>query len=54
LLTFRKESVVFQFAIKNLKIKIYRTIILFVFFMSLKLREGRGPRLFEKRMLKRI
>ena len=43
---------------KNLKIKIYRTIILFVLYecetWSLTLREGRRLRVFENRVLRRI
>jgi len=44
---------------KNIKIKIYRTIILLVFLYgcetwSLTLREGRRLRMFEKRVLRRI
>jgi hypothetical protein len=58
--TFGAESVVFQVAIKNLKIKIYRTIILPVVLYgcetwSLTLREERMLRVFEKnRVLKKV
>jgi len=50
---------VFQFAIKNLKIKMYRTIILPVVLYgcetwSLTLREERRLRVFEHRVLRRI
>jgi len=53
------ESFVFQFAIQNLKIKIYRTIILPVVLYgcetwSLTLREERKLKVFENRVLKRI
>ena len=59
MLSFGAESVVFQFAIKNLKIKIYRTIILPVVLYgcetwSLTLREERRLRVFEYRVLRRI
>jgi hypothetical protein len=58
LLSFGAESFVFQFAIKNLKIKIYRTIILPVVCgcetWSLILREERRLRVFEYRVLRRI
>ena len=59
LLSFGAELFVFQFAIKNLKIKIYRTIILPVVLYgcetwSLTLREERRLRVFENRVLRRI
>ena len=59
LLLFSAESFVFQFAIQNLKIKIYRTIILPVVLYgcetwSLTLREERRLRVFENRVLRRI
>ena len=59
MLSFGAESFVFQFAIRKLKIKIYRTIILpFVLYgceiLSLTLREERRLRVFENRVLRRI
>jgi len=59
LLLFGTESFVFQFAIQNLKIKIYRTIILPVVqygceTSSLTLREERSLRVFENRVLRRL
>jgi len=59
LLLFGVESFVLQFAIKNLKIKIYRNIILPVVFYgcetwSLTLREKRRLRVIENRVLRRI
>jgi hypothetical protein len=53
------QFVVFQFAIKNLKIKIHRTIILPVILYGcetwyLTLREERRLRVFENRVLRRI
>jgi hypothetical protein len=53
------RSFTFQFAIKNTKIKIYRTIILPVVLYgcetwSLTLRDERRLRVFENRMLRRI
>jgi hypothetical protein len=59
LLSFGAESVVFQVASKNLKIKIYRTIILPVVLYgcetwSLTLREERMLRVFENRVLRRV
>ena len=59
LLPFGAESFVFQFAIKNLKIKIYRTIILLVVLYgcgtwSLVVREERRLRMFENRVLRRV
>ena len=59
LLLFGTKSFVFQFAIQKLKIKIYRTIILPVFLYgcetwSLTLREERGLRVFENRVLRRV
>jgi hypothetical protein len=54
-----RESFVFQFAIQNLKIKIYKTKILPVVLYgcetwSLTLREERRLRVFENRVLRRI
>jgi len=59
LLLFSAESFVFQFAIQNLKIKMYRTIILPVVLYgcetwSLTLREERRLRVFENRVLRRV
>jgi hypothetical protein len=59
LLSFGAESFVFQFAAKNIKISIHRTIILpFVFYgcetCSLIFREARRLKVFENRVLKRI
>ena len=59
MLSFGAESVVFQFAIKNLKIKIHRTIILPIVLYgceiwSLTLREERRLRVFENRVLRRM
>ena len=59
MLSFGAEPFVFQFAIKNLKIKIYRTIILPVVLYgcetwSLILREKCRLRVFENRVLRRI
>jgi len=59
LLSFGAESFVFQVAIQNLKIKIYRTIILPVVLYgcetwSLTLREERKLRVFENMVLRRI
>ena len=60
MLSFSAESFVFMFAIhKNLKIKIYRNIILPVVLYgcetwSLTLREERRLRVFENMMLRRI
>jgi len=59
LLSFGAESFVFQVAIHNLKIKIYRTIILPVVFYrcetwSLTLRKERKLRVFENMVLRRI
>ena len=59
MLSLGAESVVFQFISKNIKIKIYRTIILFVVVYgcetwSLTLREERRLRVFENKVLKRI
>jgi len=53
------ESFVFQFAIKKLKIKIYRIIILPIVLYrcetwSLMLREERRLRVFENRVLRRV
>jgi len=58
LLSFGAECFVFQFAIQNLKIKIYRTIILLAFYgcetWSLTLREEPRLRVSENRVLRRI
>ena len=58
MLLFGTESLVFQFAIQKLKIKIYRTIILPVLYgcetWSLTLREERRLRVFENRVLRRV
>ena len=59
MLTFGAESFVFQFAIKNINIKIHRTIILPVVLYgcenwSLTLREERRLRMFENRVLRRV
>ena len=59
MLSFCAESFIFQVAIKNLKIKIYRTIILPVVFYgcetwSLTLQEERKLRVSENMVLKRI
>jgi len=59
LLLFSAESFIFQFAIQNLNIKIYRNIILPVVLYgcetwSLTLREERRVRLFENRVLRRV
>jgi len=59
LLSFGAESFVFQFAIKNLKIKMYKTIIFPVVMRecetcSLTLREGRRLRMYENMVLGRI
>ena len=59
MLSFGAESFVFRFAIKNIKIKIYRNIILPVVLYecetwSLVLREERSLRLFVNRVLRRI
>jgi len=58
-LSFGAESFVFQVAIQNLKIKIYKTIILSVVLYrcetsSLTLREEKKLRVFEKTVLRRI
>jgi hypothetical protein len=56
LLSFGAKSFVFQFGIKNLKIKAYRTIILSVVYgcetWSLTLREERRMMVFENRVLR--
>ena len=57
MLSFGAETFVFQVAIKNLKIKIYRTVILSVVLYGcetwfLTLREERKPRLFENMVLR--
>jgi hypothetical protein len=59
LLSFSAKSFVFQSLPKDIKIKIYRTIILPVVLnacktWSLTLRENRGLRVFENRVLSRI
>ena len=59
MLSFGAESFVFQFAINNIKIKIYRTIIFPVVLYgceiwSLTLREERRLNVFENRVLRRI
>ena len=59
MLSFGAESFVFQFAPNNIKIKIYRTIILLLVLYgcetwSLQLTEERRKRLFENRELRRI
>ena len=59
MLSFGAEYYVFQFAIKNINIKIYRTVILPVVLYGcetwlLILREGRRLRVFESRVLRRI
>jgi len=54
LLLLGAESFVFQFANQNLKIKIYRTIILPVFYGCETSREERRLRLFENGVLGRI
>jgi len=59
LLSFGAEFVVFQIAIQNLKIKIYRTIILPVVFYgcetgSLTLRKERRLRVFESKVLRNV
>jgi hypothetical protein len=59
LLLFGAESVIFQFAIQNLNIKIYRTIILLVVLYgcetwSLTLRDERRLRVFENRVLRKV
>ena len=58
-LSFGAETFVFQFAIQNLKMKIYRTIILpFVLYgcesWSLTLREERRLRVSENRVIRKI
>ena len=59
MLSFGAEYFAFQFAIKNIKIKIYRLIRLPVVLYgcdtwSLTLREERGLRVFENRLLWKI
>jgi hypothetical protein len=59
LLSFGAECLVFQFAIQNLKIKIYRTIIMPIVLYgretwSLTVREERRLRAFENRVLRRL
>ena len=59
MLSFCAESLVFQFSIKNINIKIYRTIILLVVLCecetwSLTLREGSRPSVIENRVLRTI
>ena len=53
MLSFGADSFVFQYAIKNLKIKIFRTKNLPVI-LSLTIKEQRRLRVFEKGMLRRI
>jgi hypothetical protein len=59
LLSFGADSFVFQFAVQNIKIKIYRTIILPVVMYgcetwSLTLREEHRLRVFENRVLRKV
>jgi len=59
LLSFGAESSVFQFAIQNIQIKIYRCIIWPLVFYgsapwSLTLREERRTRVFENRVLRKV
>jgi hypothetical protein len=59
LLSFGAESFVFQFATQNIRIRIYRTIILPVVLCgcetwSLTLREKHRLRVFEKRVLRKV
>jgi len=59
LLSFGAESIVFQFAIRKLKIKIHRNVILPVVLYGcetwpLTLREERRLRAFDNRVLTRI
>jgi hypothetical protein len=59
LLLFGAESFVFQVAIQNTKIRVYRTIILLVVLYGcetwcLTLREEQRLRVFENRVLRRI
>ena len=58
MLSFGAEAFVFQFAIKIMKINIYRTIILPVVYgcetWSLTLREEHRLRVFENRVLRKI
>jgi len=59
LLSFGAESFVFTLLSKNIKIKIYRTIILPVVLYgcetwSLTLRKERRPRVFENKVFRRI
>ena len=59
LLSFSAELFVFQFGIKKLKIKIYKTVILPVILYgsetwSLTLREEHSLMVFENRVLRRI
>jgi hypothetical protein len=59
LLLFGSESFVFQILIKNLKNKVYRTIILPIVLYgceawSLILREERRLKVFENRVLRRV
>jgi len=58
LLLFGAETFIFQFAIQNLKIKIYRNIIITVFLYGcetwlLTMREERRLRVFENRVLRK-
>ena len=59
MLSFCAESLVFQFAVQKLKIKIYRTIILLVVLYgsetwSFTFREEHNLRVFENRVLRRL
>jgi hypothetical protein len=59
LLSFGAESFVFQVAIQNTKVRVYRTVVLpFVLYgcetWSLTLREGQRLRVFENRVLRRL
>jgi hypothetical protein len=59
LLSFSEESLVFQFTIQSVKIKIYKTIVLPVVLYgceswSLTLREECRLRVFENKVLRRI
>jgi hypothetical protein len=59
LLSFCAESFVFQFAVTNVKIKIYRNILLSVVLYgcdtwSLTLRDDRRVKVFENRVLRKI
>ena len=60
MLSFGAESLVFQFAIKNINVKIYRTIILSVVLYGCEtlsltlLRDERRLRVFENKMVRKI